>query len=92
MVLYSAVGLFHWLARRPLLLISFNEAEARRRGLSLRLWDFLFYGTFGFVITLSVPLAGVLLVFTFLIVPAVCAALISDRIGTRLAIAWALGS
>ena len=89
--LYGAVGLFHWLARRPFLLISFDEAEARRRGLFLRLWDFLFYATFGFVITISVPLAGVLLVFTFLIVPAVCAALISERIGTRLAIAWALG-
>ena len=37
------------------------------------------------------PIAGVLLVFTFLIVPAVCAALLSRHIGVRLAIGWVLG-
>lgn len=90
-VLYALVGLFHWFARRPFLAVSFDEEEARRQGLRLRLWDFLFYASFGFVITISVPIAGVLLVFTFLIVPAVCATLLAERIGARLAIAWVLG-
>jgi zinc/manganese transport system permease protein len=89
--LYSLVGAFHWFARARFLAISFDEEEARRQGWSLRLWDFLFYASFGFVITISVPIAGVLLVFTFLIVPAVCAALLVQDISARLTVAWALG-
>lgn len=91
-VLYALVGAFHWLFRDKFLLISTNEAEAERRGISVRLWDFLFYVSFGFVVTSSVAMAGVLLVFSFLIVPAVSAMLFSQRIGTRLAIGWTLGA
>jgi zinc/manganese transport system permease protein len=91
-VLYALVGLFHWVFRDKFLLISTNEAEAERRGISVRFWDFLFYVSFGFVVTSSVAVAGVLLVFSFLIVPAVSAMLFSHRIGTRLAIGWALGA
>jgi zinc/manganese transport system permease protein len=90
--LYAAVGAFHWVFRRKFLLISTNEAEAERQGLSIRFWDFLFYVSFGFVVTSSVAVAGVLLVFSFLIVPAVSAMLFSQRIGTRLAIGWTLGA
>ena len=89
--IYAVVAIFHWLLRRRFLTISFREEEARSRGWSLRWWDFLFYATFGFVITISVPIAGVLLVFSFLIVPAVCASLFSERVGVRLGIAWAVG-
>jgi zinc/manganese transport system permease protein len=59
---------------------------------SLRLWDFLFYASFGFVVTRSVAIAGVLLVFCYLIVPSVAAMLFADRIGPRLAIGWTMGS
>ena len=59
---------------------------------SLRFWDFLFYASFGFVVTRSVAIAGVLLVFCYLIVPSVAAMLFSDRIGPRLAIGWAMGT
>ena len=90
-VLYLAVGAFHWVFRDRFLTISFDEETATQRGWSLKWWDFLFYASFGFVITLSMPIAGVLLVFTFLIVPAVCAALLSNHIGARLAIGWILG-
>jgi zinc/manganese transport system permease protein len=58
----------------------------------LRLWDFLFYASFGFVVTRSVAIAGVLLVFCYLIVPSVAAMLFADRIGPRLAIGWTMGS
>jgi zinc/manganese transport system permease protein len=89
-VLYGAIGLVHWLARRPLLAISFAPAElAGARGVG---WDALFYTSFAVVVTSSVRLAGVLLVFTFLVVPAAIAALLARGVGARLALGWALGS
>jgi len=90
-VLYALVGLFHYIFRKRFLLISMNEAEAERQGISIRLWDFLFYMSFGFVVTSSVAIAGVLLVFCFLIVPSVTAMLFAERLGPRLAIGWSMG-
>ena len=91
-VLYALVGVFHYFFRERFLLISLDEAEAERRGWNIRLWDFLFYMSFGFVVTSSVAIAGVLLVFCFLIVPSVTAMLFSERLGVRLAIGWAMGA
>jgi zinc/manganese transport system permease protein len=91
-VLYAAIGALHWALRRRFLMISLDEPEAERQGISIRFWDFLFYVSFGFVVTSSVPIAGVLLVFSYLIVPAVSAMFFSDRIGPRLAIGWAMGA
>ena len=91
-VLYSIVGLFHFVFRRKFLLISMDEAEAERQGVKVRLWDLLFYMSFGFVVTSSVAIAGVLLVFCFLIVPSVAAMLFSERLGVRLAIGWTMGA
>jgi zinc/manganese transport system permease protein len=91
-VLYALVGFFHYLFRRRFLLISMNEAEAERQGLNIRFWDFLFYMSFGFVVTSSVAIAGVLLVFCFLIVPSVTAMLFTERLGPRLAIGWTMGA
>jgi zinc/manganese transport system permease protein len=90
--LYALVGLFHYVFRRRFLMISMNENEAVRQGMNLRFWDFLFYMSFGFVVTSSVAIAGVLLVFCFLIVPAVAAMLFSERLGARLAIGWTMGA
>lgn len=90
--LYALVGVFHYVFRKRFLLISMNEEEAVRRGVNVRFWDFLFYMSFGFVVTSSVAIAGVLLVFCFLIVPAVAAMLFSERLGTRLAIGWSMGA
>jgi zinc/manganese transport system permease protein len=90
--LYALVGVFHYVLRKRFLLISMNEEEAVRRGVNVRFWDFLFYMSFGFVVTSSVAIAGVLLVFCFLIVPAVAAMLFSERLGTRLAIGWSMGA
>jgi zinc/manganese transport system permease protein len=91
-VMYSFVGLFHFVFRRRFLLISMDEAEAERQGVKIRLWDLLFYMSFGFVVTSSVAIAGVLLVFCFLIVPSVAAMLFSERLGVRLAIGWTMGA
>ena len=90
--LYGAIGLFHYIFRKKFLLISTNAAEAERQGIRIRLWDFLFYASFGFVVTSSVSIAGVLLVFCYLIVPSVGAMLFAEKIGTRLAIGWTMGT
>lgn len=89
--LYAAVGAIHWLIRRPLLEISFDPDGARERGRALQAWDFIFYTSFGFVVTSSVRLAGVLLVFSYLIVPAAVGALLARGVAARLLIGWAFG-
>jgi len=91
-LLYGAIGLFHYIFRRKFLLISTDLAEAEARGMNIRFWDFLFYASFGFVVTSSVAIAGVLLVFCYLIVPSVGAMLVADRVGRRLAIGWTMGT
>lgn len=91
-VLYGAIGAFHYIFREQFLLISTNPTEARARKLNFRLWDFLFYASFGFVVTSSVAIAGVLLVFCYLVVPSVGAMLFADSIGRRLAIGWTMGT
>ena len=91
-VLYGVIGLFHFFFRKKFLLISTNPDEAERQGLNIKLWDFLFYASFGFVVTSSVAIAGVLLVFCYLVVPSVGAMIFADRIGPRLAIGWTMGT
>src|SRR5204862_585822 len=91
-LLYSGVGLFHFIFRKKFLLISMNHNKAEQLGFNVRFWDFLFYASFGFVVTSSVPIAGVLLVFCYLIVPSVGAILFADRVGRRLAIGWTMGT
>ncbi|MBI1976317.1 MAG: metal ABC transporter permease [Candidatus Omnitrophica bacterium] len=91
-ILYSIIGMVHWRFRKPFLFISQEPEQAFARGMKVRWWDFLFYGTFGFVVTSSVEVAGVLLVFSFLIVPAVCAVLLAQTVGRRLVIGWAVGA
>jgi len=90
--LYGCVGLFHYVFRRQFLAISMNHDKAEADGLNVKLWDFLFYASFGFVVTSSVAIAGVLLVFCYLIVPSVAAILYSEKIGKRLAIGWTMGT
>jgi len=90
-VLYAAVGLAHYLFRMRFTTISFSPEEAAAGGLDVKLWDFLFYALFGFVVTSSVELAGVLLVFTFLIIPAVSAGHFVSSLKGRIWLGWALG-
>ena len=91
-VLYGVIGVFHYIFRRRFLLISTDPERAEAEGMSIRFWDFLFYASFGFVVTSSVAIAGVLLVFCYLIVPSVGAMLFADRVGRRLAIGWIMGT
>src|SRR5947209_16612767 len=91
-LLYGAIGLFHYVFRHKFLVISMDPKRAEAEGTSIRLWDFLFYASFGFVVTSSVAIAGVLLVFCYLIVPSVAAMLYAEHIGKRLAIGWSMGT
>ncbi len=90
--LYAAIAVFHYLFRRKFLAISMDHDKAAAQGLSVRFWDFLFYASFGVVVTRSVSIAGVLLVFCYLIVPSVAAMLYAEHIGKRLAIGWTMGT
>jgi zinc/manganese transport system permease protein len=91
-LVFGGVGLFHWVFRKQFFLISLQPAEAERRGMSVRLWDFLFYVSLGFAVTSAVSIAGVLLVFSYLVIPAVVAALFAERIPARLALGWVVGT
>ncbi|MBI2203080.1 MAG: metal ABC transporter permease [Candidatus Rokubacteria bacterium] len=91
-VLYAGVGLLHWRCRKPFFLISNDPERAWREGWRVRPWDFLFYASFGVVVTSSVRIAGVLLVFSYLIVPALAAITVARTTRDRLLIAWAFGA
>jgi zinc/manganese transport system permease protein len=88
--LFAIVGSFLFLNRRKLLLCSENPHKAREMGMSVKRWDFLFYAAFGLVVTSSVKVSGVLAVFSFLIVPVVCATLLGRRGPAQLYWAWAI--
>jgi zinc/manganese transport system permease protein len=90
-LLYALVAAFHGLVRRPMLEISLDPGAAIGRGRWVRGWDFAFYATFGLVVTSSVRIAGVLLVFSYLVVPAAAGALLARSVAGRLLIGWALG-
>jgi len=88
-VLYSLLAVFHISFRRRFLAISKDAEGAQASGINIRLWDLLFYTTFGVMVTRSVAIAGVLLVFSYLVIPAVIAQMWSDTIRGRLFIGWA---
>ena len=87
-IIYGIIGLLHFAVRKPLFQITNNPDAARAQGRNLFLWDVLFYTSFGVVVTSSVGIAGVLLVFGLLVIPAVAGVLASDRTGVRLIVGW----
>jgi len=90
-VLYGALSLFFWIFRDRFQVISTDRAAARARGWNLVAWDFLFYAAFALVVTSSVAVAGVLLVFSLLVIPPVAALLVTDTRGRRLGLGWLFG-
>ena len=91
-ILYLLLGLFHYAFRKRFLLISLDPEAAYRQGIRIRLWDFLFYLSFGVVITSSVQIAGVLLVFCYLVAPSVFAVMFFDDLRRRLLTGWAMAT
>jgi zinc/manganese transport system permease protein len=86
--LFAYVALFHAMYAKRFLLVSFDRDKAFSEGLKVRWWDFLFYASFGLVVTSFVRIAGVLLVFTYLIVPAVCGINLASTFRKRLLAGW----
>jgi len=87
----AAVGAFHFVFRHRFTTISEKPEVAYAEGWSIRWWDFLFYVSFGLVITVAVAIAGVLMVFAFLVAPAIIALAVSGRWPVRVALAWTVG-
>src|SRR5262245_41646259 len=89
--LFAVVGAFQFFNRKKLFLCSEDPKRAREMGLSVKKWDFLSYASLGLVVTISVNVSGVLAVFSYLIVPIVCATLLGRRGRSRLFVAWGIG-
>jgi zinc/manganese transport system permease protein len=90
-ILYAAVGIVHWVCREPFFLISTDPDAAFAQGWRVRGWDFVFYATFGVVVTSSVRIGGVLLVFSYLIVPALAGVALGRSVRAKLLVGWAFG-
>ncbi len=86
--IYVCIGVVHFVFRKKFLMISFSPELAAHTKVSVRGWDFLFYALFGLVVTSFVQIGGVLLVFSYLIVPAVCANFLARKLATLLIIGW----
>jgi len=85
------VAVCHYFFRDRLSLVTVDPALARGKGISVALWDLFFYLSLAWVVTSSVQVAGVLLIFSLLIVPAVCGLLLSTSFKMTLLIGWLLG-
>ncbi|MGZ4965477.1 MAG: metal ABC transporter permease [Limisphaerales bacterium] len=90
--LYVALAIVHFIFRKQFFAISFEPDRAAASGMSIHWWDFLFYAIFGWVVTSFVQIGGVLLVFSYLIIPAVCANFLARRLGILLAIGWGIAT
>jgi len=87
--LYAVIGVVHFIFRRQFIRLSFDHERAAASGISVHFWDFLFYALFGLIVTSFVQVGGVLMVFSYLIVPAACGTYLANTLATRLAIGWA---
>jgi len=87
-LLYLVLGIIHILMSRKFVAISNNIAAAEDRGINVKLWDCFFFATFALMVTQSVTIAGVFVVFSYLIIPAACGSLFGKSFGSRLVIAW----
>lgn len=90
--IYAVIAMVHWVLRDRFFKITLDPEGAVQEGINIRVWDFVFYVTFGFAITSSVAVAGVLLVFSYLVVPSAIAIMFAETIRARIMIAWAAGT
>jgi len=92
LLVFAALGAFYAFFHKRFVLISSDPDKAFADGLNVRLWDFLFYAAFALVVVSFVRLAGVLLTFAYLIVPAVCGTMLAREWKQRLAIGWVIAA
>lgn len=86
--LYAVIAVVHFVFRKQFIRLSFDHEHAAAGGLSVRCWDFIFYALFGLIVTSFVQVGGVLMVFSYLIVPAACGTYLADSLVIRLVIGW----
>lgn len=90
--LYAVIATVHYIFRRQFIALSFDPEHADKDGMSARFWDFLFYALFGLTVTSFVQIGGVLMVFSYLIVPAACGTYLAASLPARLAIGWCVAT
>ena len=90
LLFFGIIGLVHYIFRRQFLALSFPAYAGEKSGPSPWVWEFLFYVLFGFAVTKFVHIGGVLLVFSYLIIPAACATLLVESFSTRLLLGWCI--
>jgi zinc/manganese transport system permease protein len=90
--LFVLIGIAHLVLRKKFLAISEDHERAATSGLNVRWWDFVFYLLFGLVVTSFVHIGGVLLVFSYLVVPAVCATYLVSSFAARFALGWVIAT
>jgi zinc/manganese transport system permease protein len=88
---YGGVGIFHYIFRHRFIKVSEDYSQAVKEGINVELWDFLFYATVGLVVTHAVRIAGVLVVFALLVIPATISAMYAESWKNRIIIAYVLG-
>jgi zinc/manganese transport system permease protein len=92
LLIFLALGGFYASFHQRFVLISSDPEKAFADGVPVRLWDFLFYAAFALVVVSFVRLAGVLLTFAYLIVPAVCGTMLARAWMRRLAVGWGIAA
>jgi zinc/manganese transport system permease protein len=92
LLVFAALGAFYGGYHKRFVLISSDPEGAFAEGVRVRLWDFLFYAAFALVVVSFVRLGGVLLTFSYLIVPAVCGTILATDWMKRLAIGWVVAA
>ena len=90
--IFAGIAIFYGLFHKRFAVISTDYAAAVASGMRVRFWDFLFYAAFAIVVVSFVRIAGVLLTFAYLIVPAVCAVMLAETWKSRLIIGWAIAA
>jgi len=91
-VLYAVIAVVHIIFRKHFIKLSFDHDHAAAGGLAVHFWDFLFYALFGLIVTSFVQVGGVLMVFSYLIVPAACGTYLAASLPARLVIGWCVAT
>lgn len=86
-IVYVALLIFHFVMRRHFIRLA-EQPETLR---NVPLWDFLFFVTQGIITVLIVPVAGVLLAYSFLMIPAAIATLFTKKWGLAVLLGWSVG-
>jgi zinc/manganese transport system permease protein len=90
--LFAGLAVFYGAFHKRFALISSEPERALADGVNVRLWDFFFYAAFAVVVVSFVRVAGVLLTFAYLIVPAVCGVMLSGNWKGRLFVGWGIAA